>query len=481
VLLLAATAAACSDSSPGASGPTTTVRGPTTTTVTPTTTTTIALPPPVPIAWRACGRFDCATVTVPVDYEHPEVGTIGLAVTRRRAGDAARRIGSLLMNPGGPGSSGVRRVQRGFTISAEVAERFDIVGFDPRGVGASAPITCGRSVDAFRASDLAPDTPEEEQALDATAKAVADECSVTEGPRLAHLGTVDVARDVEVIRRALGEAQVSFVGLSYGTLIGLVWAEAYPGSVRAMVLDGVVDPQAGGETTSREQVRAIDDVLTAIDRACASDTACPLHDGGVLAAYDELARQLETGAGAAVGVGPTQLAYAAFTATYGEDHWAAFDAALADGLRGRYAGLRAMADRFTGLVNYATFALVTCLDAPHLMGPDAWRQDSRRAARTSARFGAILSNELLPCAFWPQSTYHPHPIIAPGSPPILVVGSTGDAATPYDQAVEVAETLARGVLLTVQIAGHVAIGDSPCATAAISRYLVDLTLPTATC
>jgi pimeloyl-ACP methyl ester carboxylesterase len=444
-----------------------------------TTTTTVPLPDAVPVEWEGCGGgLQCATLIVPVDYTDPAAGTLELALVKRPAGDPAQRIGTLLMNPGGPGASGVRRVTRGFTLSDEVARRFDIVGFDPRGVGQSTPITCGAAVPAFRALDLAPDTPEETSAHAAAAEAVADECAASEGERLGHLGTMDVVRDVEVIRRSLGEPQISFVGLSYGTLIGLLWAEAYPTSVRALVLDGVVDPAAGGTASSKAQIDGVEATLDAVDAACTADPDCPtLAAGGFYAAYDELARRIEAGEVKAAGVAPTQLAYAAFYATYDAQRWPRLWAAVADGLAGDLTGVAAMATSFASLVPYAPFALITCLDAPHVVGFDAWVASARRLEPSSPRFAEILGNELLPCAFWPQGTAAPHEVDAAGSPPVLVIGSLGDAATPYAQAVRVAQALAEGVLLTVEIDGHVAIGDSPCATEAATRYLVDLTTP----
>ncbi len=443
-----------------------------------TTTTTIQLPAVEPIAWTACGRFDCARMRVPIDYANPGSGTMELALIRRPAGDPAQRIGTLVMNPGGPGSSAVRRVERGFTVSPEVAARFDIVAFDPRGIGDSTPITCGTAVPAFRATDLSPDAPGEQEAMEAAARAVADQCAVTEGPRLGFLGTPEGVHDLEVLRRNLGEAQISFVGLSYGTLLGLLWADAYPASVRAMVLDGIVDPEESGQATSVEQLQAIDGVLATIDATCAADPACPVTPaGGVTAAYDALAARVEAGEGRDQGVGPTQLAYAAFMSTYGEEHWSDLWDALAAGLEGDLEGVAAMAESFTSLVAYVPFALVTCLDSPHRVGPRAWRTDAARAARVSPRFGAVLSNELLPCAYWPQSRYRPHVVRAEGTPPLLVLGSTGDVATPFDQARRVARNLQQGVLLTIELDGHVALGASDCATAAAIRYLVDLSPP----
>jgi pimeloyl-ACP methyl ester carboxylesterase len=367
-------------------------------------------------------------------------------------------------------------------VSAEVGDRFDIVGFDPRGVGASTPISCGAAVPAFRATDLEPDTAAEEALLEAAARAVAEECQATEGDRFDQLGSIAVAHDIEVIRRAIGEDRISFVGLSYGTLLGQLWAEWYPSSVRALVLDGVVSPSALGQGGggAAQQAAGVEATFAAMDEACASNDACPLRDeGGLVAAYDELARRVEGGAVTGHGVGPTQLAYAVFWATYDQATWPALWRAVADGLDGDLAGVADLAGSFTRLVPYAPFAIVSCLDGPHPAGYDAWTEASDDFVEQAPRFGRTLANELLPCAFWPAGQEAPGPVDAAGAPPILVVGSTGDAATPYDTAVAVSRQLESGVLLTVELDGHVAIGDSDCADEVITRYLVDLAVPAA--
>jgi pimeloyl-ACP methyl ester carboxylesterase len=225
-------------------------------------------------------------------------------------------------------------------------------------------------------------------------------------------------------------------------------------------------------------VDGIDATFESMDRACTADPACPLHpSGGLSASYDELARRLESGEVRAPGVGPTQLVYAAFFATYDAGTWPRLWTAVARGLSGDLGGIAELAADYTGLVPYTPFAIVSCLDSEHAVGHSAWQRSAEPVVQRSARFGATLANELLPCAFWPQGTYEPRDLEARGTPPILVIGSTGDAATPYDSAVAVAEDLDGGVLLTVEIDGHVAIGDSACATERATRYLVDLTVP----
>jgi hypothetical protein len=176
-------------------------------------------------------------------------------------------------------------------------------------------------------------------------------------------------------------------------------------------------------------------------------------------------------------VGPTQLAYAVFWATYDQATWPRLWAAVDRGLAGDLSGVALLARSFTGLVDYAPFAIVSCLDGPHPRGYAAWQDGAANGRARSSRFGEVLANELLPCAFWPTATLTPMLVDAAGAPPILVVGSTGDAATPYETAVAVADSLESGALLTVDLAGHVAIDDSECADAVITRYLVDLAVP----
>jgi pimeloyl-ACP methyl ester carboxylesterase len=460
-------------------GPTKATSAPSTTAAAPPTTA-----PPLatvdPVEWAPCGDgLDCAAVAVPVDHADHDGPRVDLALVRRAAGDPGARIGVLLVNPGGPGASGTARVRRGFVVSDEVAARFDVVGFDPRGVGESAPFGCAEELERFRAANLDPATSAQHRELDEAARALAEACGASAGGLLPHLGTADVVRDVELIRRALGEDQVSYVGLSYGTQVGLLWADTWPGSVRALVLDAVVDPALAGRIGSADQVEAVDARIHEIDAACEADPACPLHDaGGVLAAHDLLAASLSVEA--VGGVGRTQLAYATIMATYDPDLWPRLWEALAAALDGEMGGLAELAGRFTSLVEYAPYAAVTCLDAEHPVGYRAWQREGDALAATSARVGRVIANELLPCAHWPPATLSPRDVRIAGGPPVLLIAADGDAATPLPQAARVADALDRATLLTVRSDRHVSISWNRCAQDAATRYLVDLVLPAPT-
>jgi pimeloyl-ACP methyl ester carboxylesterase len=443
----------------------------------PTTAPPATLAPVDPVEWAPCDSgLDCATVAVPVDHAVHDGPRIDLALLRRPAGDPGARIGVLLVNPGGPGASGTARVRRGFVVSDEVAARFDVVGFDPRGVGQSAPFGCDDELARFRAANLDPVTPAQHRELDEAARGLAEACEASAGDLLPHLGTADVVRDVELIRRALGEDRVSYVGLSYGTQVGLRWADTWPTSVRALVLDAVVDPALAGRTGSTDQVEAVDARIHEIDAACAADPGCPLQrTGGVLAAHDELAAALASEP--VGGVGRTQLAYATIMATYDPELWPRLWDALADGLEDDLTGLAALADRFTSLVEYAPYAAVSCLDADHPVGYRAWQREGDALAGASARVGRVIANELLPCAHWPSATLEPREVRIAGGPPVLVIAADGDAATPLPQAAGVVDALDGARLLTVRSDRHVSLSWNRCAQDAATRYLVDLELP----
>lgn len=430
--------------------------------------------------WSSCDVADgaqCARLTVPLDWDDPSGPTVDLTLARTTA--TGRRIGSLLTNPGGPGASGIEFL--GYApFAGEITDRFDVVTWDPRGVGASDALECGRGVDTFLELDPEPDDAAEQADLDAAAAAVAAECGERDGDLLPHVGTADVARDMEAIRRALGEEPLNYVGFSYGTQIGQAYADMFPDEIRTMVLDAVVDPALGYEQLLVEQAQAFDEAFDRSAEACAAagPQACGVADLG--AAYDQVMAILEQRPLRTAGrpVGPAELATGAVLTSYGPDGWMSLGPALADALDGDGSELRRLADSYRDFGGFTSYAAVVCVDTPPPRGAEAYAAFARRAAQAAPRFGASVANELLPCATWPAPPVgEARGITAPDAPPILVVGNTGDAATPYENAVTVADRLVSGVLVTADIDGHGGYGASGCVTRHVDDYLIRLELP----
>ena len=437
---------------------------------------------PEPIAFHDCGRnLRCATVKVPLDYGDPGGPTIDIAVNEAPARDPAHRIGALLFNPGGPGASGLSFIADGLEVPAAISNQFDLVGFDPRGVGESTKLPCGdATVPAFLHLDSSPDTPDEQAALDAGAKAVADDCGQHAGDLLPFMGTDNVVRDIDTIRQALGEPQLNYLGVSYGTELGLRYAQLFPHNVRAIVIDGVVDPTQDLRTFLRQQTIAFERQIGGIFDECPDgDPGCP--DGGMRAAYDRLAAEVDAQPLAASDgseLGPSELADAAIITTYAESLVSQFYDGVTRASKGDPRELLQLAQDYRTSVEYPDYAAVECTDSPHPNGRDEFLAFAEELKSLSSRFGAAVANEMLPCAYWPAPVKSViGPVTAPEAPPILVIGTTGDAATPYEQAVTIAKTLAHGRLLTYTGTRHAAFGVSRCAGDAEAAYFVDLQLP----
>ena len=428
------------------------------------------------VAWTECGGgLECATVAVPIDHDDPAGPTTEVALVRVPATDSAQRIGSLFVNPGGPGGSGIDMVEGGFRFDDETMARFDLVGFDPRGIGRSDPLACEADLTTGPLPDPDPDSAEERQDLDEPARAMADRCAQAEGARLAHLHSSAVARDLDVLRAAVGDEVLNYYGFSYGTLIGLRYLELFPERAGRVVLDGVVDPTATLPELLAQQAAAFERVFTGeMARACAASPACP--EGGLVAAYDEVRGRLEE---RTVGeVGPAELATAAVMATYDPGLWDALFRALAAALAGDVSGLESLSDLYYGSTSFAVYAAVSCTDTPLPTGSEGWDALAAETAAISPRFGAAAVNELRVCAHWPVAAQQaPGPIRAEGSDPVLVIGTTGDAATPLENAVAVAEQLASGHLLTHVGEGHAAYGTSACVADVVNGFLVHGRVP----
>ncbi|MGI9578529.1 MAG: alpha/beta hydrolase [Microthrixaceae bacterium] len=437
---------------------------------------------PDPLEWDECDRaayasIECATLEVPLDWDEPDGEQIELALGRREpSGDA---IGPLLSNPGGPGGSGIEYLAFG-SFTSELTERFDLVSWDPRGVGDSTPIKCDASIQDLWAADSGPDDDTERTEIEEAASAVAADCAAAEGEYLEHVHTANVARDLEAIRRALGGDPLNYIGFSYGTHIGQLYADMFGENLRAMVLDGVVDPALAFEDFLLGQTAAFDAAFMRHAELCsqAGQQSCGVED--LLDAYDTVAAELEQSPGDSVygPVGPSELATAAAYVGYQDGGWQPMGEALAEALDGDLDGIRGLAESYRSFAAYGPYAAVVCTDSERPMDFESYLQFEQRAIEVSERFGAAIANEMLPCAVWgadPQG--NAGAVSAPDAPPILVVGNTGDPATPLENAEAVAASLDTAYLLVVDMEGHVAFGSNACATRIIEDYLVDLTLP----
>ncbi len=446
------------------------------------------------IAWRACGDgFQCGTLTVPLDDATPD-RTIDLAVIRARARRPKTRIGSLVLNPGGPGVPAVAFL-RSITASlpGAVRDRFDLVAFDPRGVGDSNPIECAASLDPLFDQSFEPATSADRQALDDAATAVAQECAARNDDLLAHVGTADAVRDLERLRVALGDDRLSYLGYSYGTFLGASYAQAHPDRVRAFVLDGPVDPSLSARDTTLAQARGFEHALDDFLADCSAHRGCAFHhDGHAEAAYDALrARAGRTPLAAddpdVRTLNQTRFDAAVLQQLYlGRAAWPGLAGALAAADAGDASTLLAGADNFVGRDAQGhddhvleAFWAVSCLDGPVVTGLDAAADLERAAVAVAPRLGAFIVNNSLPCSVWPVSPLPPAPrLTAKGAPPILVIGTTEDPATPLPQARSLASTLARGRLLIAAGEQHTSFDNgNECVDATVTRYLVARRVP----
>jgi pimeloyl-ACP methyl ester carboxylesterase len=294
------------------------------------------------------------------------------------------------------------------------------------------------------------------------------------------MGTDSVARDLDSIRQALGETQINYYGASYGTLLGERYLALFPENARAVVLDGVVDPTDDFSGFLRGQAVALDAAVNALFDGCTSGTQCP--PGGARAAYEKLAKQVETTplpTDSANTLGPGELPVAALIPAYEPSTAKMFYRGLSEALAGDGTTLYKLFDSYERSGSYAAYAAVECTDSPHPEGAEAYEAFANSLIAVSPIVGGSVANELLPCAFWPAPVHDiTGPVVAADGPPVLVVGNKGDPVTPYPQAVKVATTLAHGRLVTLDATGHTALGrGSDCIDQAEAAYFTKLTLP----
>jgi pimeloyl-ACP methyl ester carboxylesterase len=472
---------------------TTSERSTTSTTDPSTTSSTSTTVPgaPAPIEWSDCdGGFECGTVVVPIDYSDPTGKTMKIAVVRRPAKDQANRIGSLFMNPGGPGGSAIDLVEA-IPLPSTLTDRFDIVGFDPRGVGRSHPLNCRSHLQKMYDDDPSIDTPQDKQVYLADSKAFVDECAGKYASLLPHLGTRDVARDMDRVRQALGEPKLNYVGYSYGTSIGQAYASLFPTKVRSMVLDGVVDLSQDGLQGAAGQAGGFSLALDNFIKDCDSNgCGLPAEAGGVI---DEVIADAERKPIPANGVdrpatpGVVNLALA--QGLYVQSLWPQLASALKAARQGRGAALVRLADSYlqrnvdgTYPNGFEIYFAVSCIDQSFPHNPDTVMAAAKVTGTKYPRFGEGLVNDYVRCAMWPTPAQplKPVPKTTKGLPPVVVISTTGDPATPYQNGVRVAKQIPTGHLITNVGEGHTVFAEGKaCIDDAVTDYLVDVKAPPA--
>ncbi|WP_431949447.1 alpha/beta hydrolase [Actinacidiphila sp. bgisy167] len=442
--------------------------------------------------WRPCPdrSFQCTSLTVPRDYAHPRAGDISLAVIRRPAtGRGAERIGALHVNPGGPGISAIDDLRAyADTYSPSLRAAYDLVAVDPRGVGHSTPVDCG-AARPRTAATRGTHPPDRAAVIDTWAAyhaEVAADCARTAGGLLPHVGTLDAARDLDVVRAALDDEKLHFLGFSYGTYLGATYAELFPSRVGRMVLDGAVDPGMDGYHAYLNQARGYQTAWESFAADCARREHCPVGHS-----VKEAGRTLDTWVAAldraSVRRGEDDhldgeaLLGAVVTALRAPD-WETLRGVLAGVRDGDLAALRkVVGSEDAAATGDASMTAVNCLSSAleARSTPGQTLAALPEFLRASPQFGAFYNEDLSTCAHWPaRPTQVARRVSARGAGPILVIGTTRDPATPYDQARALADQLSSGRLLTWDGDGHTAYQrGSRCVDTAVDDYLLRGLLP----
>ncbi|MDF1603641.1 alpha/beta hydrolase [Nocardioides sp. YIM 152315] len=447
------------------------------------------------LTWETCRGGDlCSVLEVPLDYRRPRGETIELALLKVPAADPDRRLGSIVVNPGGPGAPGTDYAASASSVFRQpVLDVYDVVGFDPRGTGSSAPVDClsDDELDSYVAQDPDPDTDAETATYGDWVDRLGRGCAERSGDLAAHVTTVEAARDIDVLRAALGESALTYYGASYGTKLGATYADLFPDRVGRLVLDGAVDLSIASRELSLQQAEGFETALRAYAGACVDDGDCFLGDT-VDAAVARIRQLLDR-----VDVAPLptdsdrdlevgNAFYGIVLPLYSPDFWGALGAGLRAAIDGDGTLLLQFSDLYVsrgreGYTDNSAEAIyaINCLDDPWSIPPGEVPANLADFERASPTFGSVFAWGLTNCGgMQVESSEPPREVRAAGADPIVVVGTTRDPATPYQWAVHLAEQLESGVLVSRDGDGHTGYNvGNDCVDDAVEGYLLDGAVP----
>jgi pimeloyl-ACP methyl ester carboxylesterase len=448
-----------------------------------------------PIVWTACDgstntEVECGNIEVPFDYADPEQGSFVLYIKKHNAANPADRIGSMMVNPGGPGFGGSSLADdTEYYFSQDLIDRFDIIAWDPRGTGESTPaVNCVDTFDEYFGLDSPPETPEEKQALIDASQAFNDKCAENSGTILPFISTKASAQDINSLRLALGEEKVSFFGFSYGSELGTTWATMFPETVRAIVVDGAVDPTASSIQEGMSQAKGFEGQLATFLKQCSERTTCEFHNNGdAEAAFDKLvldidAKPLEVSKDRTL-VTQGVLFTAVAQAMYSDYYWPQLSEALSAAQGGDGKGILQLYDDYYQRKDDGTygneleaFLAISCLDDPGATSTEEVDSHIADFIAAAPRLGGNFAYGYS-CALWPVEQAAKVTITGKGAGPIVVVGTTGDAATPLSSTRKMAQGLEQGILIVVDANQHTGYGANNCVVKAVDDYLIKLTVP----
>ncbi len=451
--------------------------------------------------WFTCYEdFECADLRVPIDYADLTVSAFKIALLRYKAQDQKNRIGSLIVNPGGPGGSGVDYAYNAqYIFDPDVLDRFDIVGFDPRGVDRSAPIKClnDKETDAAYAADAKPDTEAELTQAIADAKSFIDKCQ-SANKYLNHFSTAEAARDMDILRAALGDKKLNYLGKSYGTYLGTLYAQFFPDKVGRMVLDGAVDPNISILEQNISQAKGFDDALGAFITNCAKEDDCPLPKNK----QDATTKIISLFTSAATNPLPRKrkvknddrpateslIVLGIASALYDDvDGWPKLRTAISEALQGYGDSFLDLVDQYTDRSPDGTYisneldsgAIIDCLDWPDTRTIEETKGDAKRFTDAAPIFGPYLAYTNIACKYLTpptkdKLTRKTNKITSIKTAPIIVIGTKRDPATPYEWAVGLSKIFTSSKLISLNADGHTGQGrGSACVDNAVDAYLLE--------